>query len=907
MALRQTIRTLILAVMAIGIHLHAQAQVNLLTQGFETLPFPPAGWSNVRMTGPTLPGNWSRIMNGIYPVQTPKTGAYQMRYNSHNFLAGTSGEMRTSILNFTTEGTYTVSFWMYRDNWVAADKLEVFVNTAQTSVGGTLLGTINRDRAQSPAVPANGWYQYTFTIPGSFNTSTNYIIFKATSAFGNDIYVDDISVDRLAPAAPGCVAGFAPASGTTGTCVNQSITWDIVPLASGYKLTMGSNAPDYNNVANNIDLGVALSYSTFLSPSTNYNWKITPYNVYGEAIGCAFNNFTTGTSTCYCIPVYLDGSCGSEDFIDDFSTTGGATNITNNNSGCTTAPNNYNFFSAQTVTAQQGNSFNVSMQCGTEFAEGFAIWIDWNIDGDFADAGEYVFNSGVATLSVVNGTVTVPFTAVPGTTRMRVRCAYNYVPTAETFCTTFSEGETEDYNMVVTPCPAVTYFADADGDTFGNPAAAVSSCTGAPAGYVLNNTDCNDASAVSYPGSTEVCNSLDDDCDGLTDEGLTFLNYYADADGDGFGSNIATPVNACAAPVGFVLNNTDCNDANASVKPGAPEVCNTLDDDCDGSTDEGIPVTTYYADADGDTFGNNAVNTTTCGAAPAGYVANNTDCNDANAAIRPGATEICNSLDDDCDVTVDEGVIIASISAGGPTTFCRGLNVVLSANTGAGFTYQWLRNGANIAGATNSSFTASQSGNYTVRVTIPGGCFNVSPSTVVTVLASPSATITATMGTDLCGFASLELRANNGVGFSWQWIRNGGDVAGATSRFYYPTLTGNYRVRVTNASGCSKTSSTTVITKTCREGSAMDATLQLFPNPAGDRVMLQLDGLDAGLAAADCRIFDALGRIVYTGQFALASGSLAESLDVHDWAPGMYQVQLIAGDAILTGQLMVTR
>ena len=889
-------------------HFQAQAQVNLLTQGFEALPFPPAGWSNVRMTGPTLPGTWSRITNGLYPVQTPKSGAYQMRYNSHNFLAGTSGEMRTSVLNFTTAGTYTVSFWMYRDNWVAADKLEVFVNTAQTSVGGTLLGTINRDRAQSPAVATNGWYQYAFTIPGAFNTATNYIIFKATSAFGNDIHVDDISVDRLAAAAPDCITAFSPASGTTGVCVNQSINWNIVPLASGYKLTLGNNAPDYNNVANNVDLGVALSYSTFLSPSTTYFWKITPYNAYGEATGCAFNSFTTGTSTCYCIPVYLDGSCGSEDFIDDFSTTGGTTNITNNNSGCTTNANNYTYFSGQTVTAQQGNSFNVSMQCGDAYAEGFAIWVDWNIDGDFADAGEYVFNSGVATLSVVNGSVNVPLTAVPGTTRMRVRCAYNYVPTAETFCTTFSEGETEDYNIVVTACPAVTYYADVDGDTFGNAASPISSCTGAPAGYVANNTDCNDANASVKPGATEICNAIDDDCDALIDEGLTFLNYYVDADADGFGSSTATAVSSCSAVAGSVTNNSDCNDANASVKPGATEICNAIDDDCDASVDEGLTVTTYYADADGDTFGNNAVSTATCGAPPAGYVMNNTDCNDANASVKPGATEICNALDDDCDASVDEGVITATITAGGSTTFCKGLNVVLSANTGAGYTYQWLRNGSNLTGATNANYTASQSGSYTVRITIPGGCFNVSPATVVTVLSLPAASITPTMGTDLCGFASLELRANNGAGFSWQWIRNGGDIAGATSRFYYATLTGNYRVRVTNASGCSKTSGTTAITKSCREGlEGTEVSMQLYPNPAGDRVTIQLEGLSAEIVTVHCRIMDAMGRVVYSGQFVSAEGMITEALDVQNWASGMYQVQLMSGDTMLASQLMIAR
>jgi len=885
--------------------LPAGAQTILLTQGFETLPFPPTGWSNVRMTGPTLPGNWARYGNGVYPVQTPHTGLYQARYNSHNFLTGTSGELRTSVLDFTTAGVYTVSFWMYRDNWVAADKMEVFVNTSQTSIGGTLLGTINRDRAQSPPEPANGWYQYTFTVPAAFNTTTNYIIFKVTSGYGNDVYMDDITVTRLAPAAPGCVTEFSPADGTTGTCINPTLAWDIVALASGYKITLGNNAPAYDNVANGTDMGVALNYTQFLSPSTNYNWKITPYNAYGEATGCVFNDFTTGTGTCYCIPIYLDGSCGTEDFIDDFSTTLGATNITNNNTGCTTNPNNYTFFSGMTVTAQQGNSFNVSMQAGTEFAEGFAIWIDWNIDGDFADPGEYSFNSGVATLAVVNGSVTVPYTASVGTTRMRVRCAYNYVPTAETYCTTFNEGETEDYNITITPCPALTYYADADGDTYGNAASTIMSCTGAPAGYVSNTLDCNDAFAFIYPGAPELCNTMDDDCDGSVDEGLPFNTYYADADGDGFG-NAAVTTTYCTAPAGYVANNTDCNDANAAIKPGATEVCNTMDDDCDGSIDEGLPLITYYADADGDTYGNNAATVATCGAAPAGYVSNNLDCNDANAAIKPGAVELCNTIDDDCDATVDEGVITATISAGGPTTFCKGGSVILSANTGAGYTYNWLRNGAYIGGATSANYTVIKTGTYSVRVTVPGGCFHISPTTAVSVLPSPTATVTAPNGTDLCGFEFLELRANNGVGYAWQWIKNGVDVAGATSRFYYPTLTGNYRVRVTNPSGCTKTSPNSTIVKTCREENAVQAgQISLFPNPAQDHITVHATGLQG--TDALCLIYDITGKLIMQKSAAIISNELILEWDVSALPGGMYLLQIAADAGVQNLQWTITR
>jgi hypothetical protein len=202
--------------------------------------------------------------------------------------------------------------------------------------------------------------------------------------------------------------------------------------------------------------------------------------------------------------------------------------------------------------------------------------------------------------------------------------------------------------------PAViklTFYRDADGDGFGNPSVTTQACT-APTGYVANNTDCNDANAAIKPTATEVCDGVDNNCNGTIDEGVK-LTFYRDADGDGFG-NAGLTTQACTAPTGYVANSTDCNDANASVHPGAAEVCNGVDDNCNGSIDEGVLVT-FYRDADGDTYGNPNVTTVAC-SAPAGYVANNGDCDDTRGAVHPGAAESCNGLDDNCNGQIDEGV-----------------------------------------------------------------------------------------------------------------------------------------------------------------------------------------------------------------------------------------------------------
>ncbi|PXF60603.1 MAG: hypothetical protein C4B59_08775 [Candidatus Methanogaster sp.] len=197
-----------------------------------------------------------------------------------------------------------------------------------------------------------------------------------------------------------------------------------------------------------------------------------------------------------------------------------------------------------------------------------------------------------------------------------------------------------------------TYYGDADGDGYGDPENTTEAYS-APTGYVTDNTDCDDTNADVNPGATEVCgNGIDDNCDGQIDEGCTLTTYYGDADGDGYGDPTNT-TEAYSAPAGYVADNTDCDDTNAAVNPGATEVCNGIDDNCDGQVDEGV-MTTYYGDADGDGYGD-PTNTTDACSAPDGYVTDNTDCDDTNADVNPGATEVRNGIDDNCDGQIDEG------------------------------------------------------------------------------------------------------------------------------------------------------------------------------------------------------------------------------------------------------------
>jgi hypothetical protein len=217
------------------------------------------------------------------------------------------------------------------------------------------------------------------------------------------------------------------------------------------------------------------------------------------------------------------------------------------------------------------------------------------------------------------------------------------------------DGTTDEPDAV----DAATWFADADGDTFGDSAVTTIACD-APAAYVAGATDCDDTRADVFPGAPETCDGSDEDCDGSVDEdSVDAAAWYLDGDTDGFG-DADVVADACDAPLGYVADATDCDDAVATVYPGADETCDSVDEDCDGVVDDdAIDVLTWYGDADGDGYGSISTTVDACDA-PSGYVAGSSDCDDTTTAIRPGAAETCNDVDDDCDGTIDDAALDAS-------------------------------------------------------------------------------------------------------------------------------------------------------------------------------------------------------------------------------------------------------
>jgi hypothetical protein len=366
------------------------------------------------------------------------------------------------------------------------------------------------------------------------------------------------------------------------------------------------------------------------------------------------------------------------------------------------------------------------------------------------------------------------------------------------------------------------YYADADGDGFGDVNSTATSYCNPPVNYSSNNTDCNDANSAANPASQEVCdiNNLDEDCDGLADDEDTSATgqalYYADADQDQYGSSADPGTVYCNPPVGFVSNNSDCNESDPNIHPAAQEVCdaNDLDENCNGMADDADPSAAgkieYYVDADLDGFGAVGTAGTAYCTPPTGYAVINSDCNDASFSINPSAPDLCDGIDNNCNGTIDENAITVNVTPIGPLTGCKSDLVTLTA-TGTNITsYKWYKgtNPNSVSGQTNSTYTLLYD-NTTIKAVVSNsfGCSATSNIVSMTGVLQPSAAITVqnSGNLNLCS-GEVALSATGGTNFSWQWYKNDVLIDGASNVNYTVTGNGSYTVKVTNLSGCFKTS-----------------------------------------------------------------------------------------------------
>lgn len=253
----------------------------------------------------------------------------------------------------------------------------------------------------------------------------------------------------------------------------------------------------------------------------------------------------------------------------------------------------------------------------------------------------------------------------------------------------------------------------------------------------------------------------------------------------------------------------------------------------------------------------------------------------------------------------------AKITPSGTSTICPGSSILLSANTGAGLTYQWQKSNVNILNATAATYTASASGSYKVRVTNSAGCSKTSKAKTVS-LYVVTATATPNGPTTFCTGGSVTFQANTSGIVAWQWLKGTNAIANAINSSYVATLGGIYKVKVTTTDGCTKTSSgITVTVNNCRNDESDNVITDgfeagLFPNPTTALSTISLHLIKE--ENLNIKLLDVTGRFV----LQIAEGRFKEgkhefSVDASFLSNGIYFAIINTGDRTKSLKMIVNK
>ncbi len=232
----------------------------------------------------------------------------------------------------------------------------------------------------------------------------------------------------------------------------------------------------------------------------------------------------------------------------------------------------------------------------------------------------------------------------------------------------------------------------------------------------------------------------------------------------------------------------------------------------------------------------------------------------------------CNKISDTVKLVADT-VLRATLTYTGSNRICQGSNVVLKANTGSGYSYQWLRNGVPVPNANTSAYSVEYTGVYRVRITAPTAqCAALSDSVSVTVGDLPNPQITR----DGNLLSTVTPYTN------YQWYFGGQPISGATSATYSFTHDGSYLVKVSDANGCAGTSSYYHV-NFLGINNVQASDISIYPNPATNAVSV------SSPVVVNVEIHSLDGKVVM-------HESNATTVDIHTLTSGVYMMYITDKD-----------
>jgi len=890
-------------------------------ESFDGTTYAPMCWANVK-TGGSGVGLWDRQTTGTFPTCTPHSGAAMSRYNSYSYTSGTTGILVTPGIDFPSD-LYEVRFWMYRDNGYPTnlDLVNIYYNTAPDTIGATLLGTINRSNTLAPVeATANQWYEYHFNMPVGSTGIGRYVIFEGVSYWGNNIFVDDVTIQPQ----PTCIApSLLTASNITttsadlgwtenGTATLWNIEWGVFGFTQGTgTMVNGLTANTYNltglTAATNYSFYVQAdcggSTSTWTGPFT-FTTACDAYNIpYSEN----FDGVTTPA-----LPLCMSKSNDNSDTY-LWNTETAYPNSAPNSMGIgyntTLAMDDWFYTPGLNLLSSKVYKLTLSYRArSATYPEKLEVKYGYNANAVSMTSSQ-IFNDS----NVVN------------TTYLTTSKIFN-VPIDSVYFVGFHGYSNADMWHLYVDDISVTEASNANSIiTFDVPTQS-SSTVGA--NNVLINMPCGTDVTNLIPNITISAGATISPASGVAQDFTNPVTYTVTAE-DGISvSTWTVTVNAPITPVvnlgldttmcagsltldagnsGSSYNWSDATSAQTlvvtstgtySVTVTSVDLCTTID--TINVTVNALPTVTLTSSnnvtiCQGDST---SIDLSFTGTAPwswigddgTGPVVFNAPTSPQSNPVNPSVTTTYNLISvtdangctNSSTISVLVNVSSVSVNLGLDANLCNGSSAILDAGN-PGSTYLWND------GSTTQTITVNATGTYSVTVTNADLCSGID-SVNITVVTPATVTITDNAGT---------LTSDATLGNQW-YEQVAGIVAGETNQTFTPTVSGNYYVIVTDSNGCTSMSNVISIIVGINEVSN-SSFISIYPNPANEKVWIELTNNNKSNLILQITSVD--GKVLFENNNLAINNKLYVYLK--NYAKGIYFVKAISETNTVVKKLIV--